>query len=419
MPEFAASQRNSLMASYQSAVAGIVGASYAYAFWKGRVALYAILEALGIGHGDQVILPGFTCVVVPNAVRFAGGTPVFADVDPDTYNIDPVSVERAITRRTRVLLIQHTFGIPAEMDTLLDMATQHRLTVVEDCAHALGSTYRGRPVGTFGRAAFFSSQWSKPYTTGLGGMAVASDAQMAERLQALQAEFAEPPLASVMRLRWQYAVYRRLFSPRLFWVATKTLRHLSRRNLFVGSSSEAELAGTMPADATWRMSEFQAQVGLKRINTLPQNLAHRNRIAKFYEEHLQTHGWPLAAGPKEAATIFLRYPLRVLNKWELLHRAASMGIELGSWFESVLHPIRHPAGYFGYRVGQCPVAEQAAAELINLPLHPRVSIADAERIIKFVCRAAKRPSATIELRLPVDEPRAAAAAHPFSGTKPL
>ena len=382
-----------MIRDYQEAFAATVGAKYAFSFWKGRVALYAILQALGMGAGDEVVLPGFTCVVVPNAVLFAGATPVFADISHDTYNLNPTSVERAITPRTKALIIQHTFGLPADLDSLLELAEHYRLPVIEDCAHALGSKYRGIQVGTFGIASFFSSQWSKPYTTGLGGVAVTSDFETATRLQQIQMAFADPSIGQVLKLRMQYSLYQRFFTPRLYWLAVNTLRRMSDLKLFVGSSGMQELNCEMPADASWRMSAFQSRIGLKRLQTLPKSTAHRRRLAKFYEECLQARGWPVAAAPEHAESVYLRYPIRVSNKWEILSEAADAGIELGSWFESTLHPIRTSLERFGYHQGLCRVAEQAAAEVLNLPLHPRVSLREAERIADFVSEHARKPAA--------------------------
>jgi perosamine synthetase len=382
---------------YQDAFAATVGAKYAFSFWKGRIALYAILQALGVGAGDEVVLPGFTCVVVANAVLFAGAKPVFADISRATYNLNPASVERAITPRTKALIVQHTFGLPADLDSLLALAEHYRLPVIEDCAHALGSKYGGKQVGTFGTASFFSSQWSKPFTTGLGGVAVTSNSETARRLQEIQLAFADPPIGQVLRLRAQYSLYQRFFTPRLYWLAVNTLRRMSELKLFVGSSGEQELNCELPPDASWRMSAFQAGLGLKRLQTLPRDIAHRRQLAKFYEECLQARGWPGAAAPESAESVYLRYPVRVANKWEMLSEAAGARIELGSWFESTLHPIRGSLERFGYHRGRCPVAEQAAAEVVNLPLHPRVSKKEAERIGDFFCKHARKPALHVEV----------------------
>jgi dTDP-4-amino-4,6-dideoxygalactose transaminase len=387
-----AARNSEIVSLYEKTFANTIGAYSAHAFWKGRVALYAILKALQIGPGDEVILPAFTCVVVPNAVRFIGAMPVYADISSNSYNIDPEDVVKHITPNTRALIIQHTFGIPADLQRLLKIARDYRLAVIEDCAHALGSTYNGQPLGTFGIAAFFSSQWSKPYTTGLGGIAVTFDAEMAERLEAILPDFSEPTSVRRNQLYLQYTLYQRLFSPHLYWLAIGVLQRLSQYGLFVGSSSRDELNGAMPSDTTWRMSTFQARAGLAQIRYLSQNLAHRHELTKIYSNHLQARSWRLATPPEHASTIYLRYPIRVANKWNLLREASNNQVELGSWFESVLHPIRKPLERFGYQQGQCLVAERTANEVVNLPTHFRVSRAEAQRIVEFVDQAAEHTS---------------------------
>lgn len=373
------------IAQYERAFSKAVNAPFAYAFWKGRVALYAILKALDIGLGDEVIVPAFTCVVVPNAVRSAGATPVYADIAPGSYNVSAEAVAQCITPRTRAILAQHTFGIPAEMRALQALARDFQIAVIEDCAHALGSTSDGQPVGTFGSAAFFSSQWSKPYTTGLGGMAVTADPTIAQRLQRIQASFAAPARTQQIQLRVQYELYRRFFSPQSYWAAMGALQRLSRWGLFVGSSSTPEMDGSAPVDTTWRMADAQARAGFQQLDRLPQSIAHRQQIAAFYEQRLRQHG---AAHELDDGVqpVYVRYPVRVENKQTLLQRAAEHRIELGSWFETVLHPVDQALDRFGYRVGQCPVAEETARQVVNLPLHQRVTADEAERILSFIER---------------------------------
>src|SRR5215467_12534199 len=285
---------------YEKSFAKAVGLPHAYAFWKGRVALYAILRALGIGPGDEVLVPGFTCVVVPNAVRFTKATPVYVDIASGSYNIDPERIEDSITPRCRAIVVQHTFGIPANLDAVTRIARKRRLAVIEDCAHALGSTYRGLPLGQFGEAAFFSSQWSKPFTTGLGGVAVTSDENIANNLGTISEHFESPATSQVVKLRVQYGLYRRLFSPRLYWQATDFLRHMSRWNLFVGSSNENELASAEPLDKEWRMSAFQARAGLRQLAGLSANVEHRRTLGRFYEDYLKAHGWDLPVPPQHS-----------------------------------------------------------------------------------------------------------------------
>ena len=160
---------------YEDAFASWLGVQRACAFWKGRVALYAILKALDVGPGDEVLMPGYTCVMNVNPVKYLGAKPVYVDVDPVTYNITAESLTDRITPRAKVIIAQHTYGYPCDMDAVMDVARRDGLTVIEDCCLALGPTYKGRKVGTFGAAAYFSFQWNKPFTSGLGGMAVFQD----------------------------------------------------------------------------------------------------------------------------------------------------------------------------------------------------------------------------------------------------
>lgn len=391
-------------AQYEEMFARTFDVPHAFAFWKGRVAFYAILQALGLGEGAEVIVPGFTCVVVPNAVRQAGARPVYADIQPETYNLDPASVERLITPRTGALLVQHTFGIPAEMEPLLALAHRYRLALIEDCAHALGSTYAGRSVGTFGVAAFYSSQWSKPYTTGLGGMAVTADAALADRLRDVQKSYALPPRLRAGQLRLQYLLYQRLFTPRLYWLAMSVLQRLSRWQLFVGSSGIEELQDPLSADSPWTMSAWQARAGLTQLANIAPRQLHRQRLTHFYDTYLQERGWPGMLRHAQAEATLLRYPIRVANKWELLRRAEEARIEMGSWFESVLHPVQMSLERFGYGQGACPRAEQVAQDVVNLPLHARVSLTEAERIAAFLCRHAT-PCATGFRRATMSSPQ--------------
>jgi dTDP-4-amino-4,6-dideoxygalactose transaminase len=151
----------------------------------GRMAFYYLLKALDLPPGSEIIFPSLTFWVVPELARAAGLTVVFADVDPRTFDIDPDSIERFITDKTRAIVPTHLYGLPCDMDRILDIAARHDLVVLEDCAHALGAQYKGRPVGTFGAGALFSFQTLKPLNCYGGGLALVSDRALAVRVRAL------------------------------------------------------------------------------------------------------------------------------------------------------------------------------------------------------------------------------------------
>ncbi len=220
--------------------------SNSFFFFKGRVALYAILKTIGLKPEDEIILTGFTCVVVPNAIRYLGAKPIYVDIELETYNIDPEKIEEKVTEQTKGIIAQHTFGIPAEMDKIFEIAKKYNLYVIEDSCHAIGSKYKGKEVGTFGDAAFFSSQWSKPVTTGLGGWAVMNDTDLKEKMEKMYAEFIEPSFKEALLVRLQYLTYSKLFKPSLFWFSQNMYRTLSRLGIALGSSFNEELECRMP-----------------------------------------------------------------------------------------------------------------------------------------------------------------------------
>jgi DegT/DnrJ/EryC1/StrS aminotransferase family protein len=165
----------------------------------GRMAFYYILKALNLPIGSEVIFPALTFWVVPEIARVLGLRPVFVDVDPKTFSMNPSAVDRAVTANTRAIVPTHLYGLPCDTDEILDIAGKHNLVVIEDCAHSLGALYRGRPVGTFGDAAFFSFQTLKPLNTYGGGMAVVRDASLASAVRKLARSEPLPTEAEVRK----------------------------------------------------------------------------------------------------------------------------------------------------------------------------------------------------------------------------
>jgi perosamine synthetase len=336
-------------------------------FWRGRVAMYAILRALGIGPGDEVIVPAFTCVAVPNAVLYAGATPIYADIDEATYTPDPAAVAAAIGPRTRAVMAQNTFGLSSDLDAL-DAATQGSVVLIDDCTHGLGGTYKGMPNGSLARASFFSTQWSKPISTGLGGIAVTTDAALARELQALERGAGEPSLRERVLLGAMLLARERVATPRTMRAGRAAYRAVSRAGLVPGSSSGAELEGTQAPDRFHMgMSAFQARLGAQRLATLRARLRRRRAVAERYSAWLSAHGGTPAHEPAFAAHAFLRYPLRVGEPDAVVEQAARRGVLLGDWFRSPVYPIEGDLSPWGYRRGAYPIAERVASEIVNLP----------------------------------------------------
>lgn len=378
---------------YESAFAGWLGAERAFSFWKGRVALYAILKALDVGEGDEVILPGYTCVMNVNPIKYLGAKPVYVDIDPATFNIDVGLLPDKITPKTKVIIAQHTYGYPCDMDAIMNISDKNAIPVVEDCCLSLGSKYKGKTVGTMGLAAYFSFQWNKPYTTGLGGMAVTSDSALADKIERLRAsEMCLPSAREAVMLWAQLIVYRSIVYPRTTAFAQALFRYLTSKGAVVGSSSASEFQPTMAPDFFKGISGIQARGGLRQLKKIQQNIAHRLNMAQFYDRLFEQRGWlPRTYDRSTIQPVMVRYPVRVAEKAEALAQSAKEGIELGSWFECPLHPIETPLAAYAYQIGMCPQAEKASREVVNLPLHLRVNEKTVKRGVEFITRFTQVP----------------------------
>ncbi len=377
---------NEIIEKYQDRFAEFFGTERAFAFWKGRVALYAILKAAGIGPGDEIILPGYTCVMNVNPIKYLGAKPVYVDIEPVTFNIDVNLLRDKITPRTKVIIAQHTYGYPCDMDAVMKIAAENGVIVIEDCCLALGTKYKGKMVGTFGKAAYFSSQWNKPYTTGLGGMAITSDSELAAKIQSFcESKMCLPSSREVFMLWAQLLIYRLLIYPRTTALAQNLFRYLTKKGAVVGSSNTSEFQPVMADDFFKSVSDVQARSGLRQLSKINENLRHRKELVQLYDNILEQKGWTAQKYNSDTCEpVLVRYPLRIDDKSEALGKAAGAGIELGSWFESPLHPFETPLDVYDYESGSCPQAEKAAREVVNLPLHPRVNEKTARKTVEFI-----------------------------------
>ncbi len=381
---------------YEQAFAQQIGVRYAYSYSAGRVGLYGLLRALDVGPDDEVLLQAPTHIVVANAIRYTGARPVYVDCQPENYNMDLERAEQHITPRTKVLLLQHTFGIPVDMDAALDLAHRHDLTVVEDCVHALGATYAGRQVGSFGRAAFFSTEETKTISTTMGGMVVTDDPELADRMAVFQSRCAWPSLSLSARYILKLVLYHLQSEPYIHRYVRTIWKRTGRRQPLPRATTPDELRGLRPTNYEQRLSNAQAVLGLRQLQRLEANLAHRRANASAYARILSKYGFDLPCPPAKAEPAYVRYPLRVQDRGATYLATAPHAV-LGIWFSSVLEESIAPSSG-GYILGSCPQAEAIAGNMVNLPTHPRVRQQDLEMIASAVVRTASVMKAVGEHR---------------------
>ncbi len=353
-------------------------------FWKGRVALYAILKALGIKPGDEVILPGFTCIVVPNVIIYLGAKPVYVDINEKTFNIDESKIEAKITSRTKVILAQNTFGQSANLNAIMNIALRHNLFVVEDCAHGFGGKYAGQPNGTIAHAAFFSTQWSKPFSTGIGGIAVTKNQMLGEKITAIHDIAAAPSFKEINILKALIGAHRHFLNPVTYSLLIKIYRVLSRLNLVIGSSKNEELEGTvLPENFLKKMSITQMKEGIRALQKLKSRIRHRQLISKKYDEMLSEFQYEPCLQTPIAEHSFLRYPLLVADKNLFLKETARRNIECGDWFISPIHPVVTDFKKWFYTPGENPIAEKICSKIVNLPTHEKIEAKYINRLSKL------------------------------------
>lgn len=372
-----ASGDEAVVRRFEAEAARRSGCRHAIAFGAGRMSLYAIVEALDLHAGDEVILPGFTCTVVPNAFVYRGVRPLYADIDPVTFNADPAHVESLVTPRTRAIYMQHTFGVSCDAARLRAIARRHGLRLIEDAAHSFGASHDGAPHGSLGDAGFVSTDRTKVINTHLGGFATTNDDGIAARLAGIRDR--SPALAggSSRRLAFSFLAEFVLRHPNVLWLGRPALGALRRAGLLFYWRDEEwnRLPQGYPYPS--RLGAAPARIGLSQLTALDDNLRHRRMLARWLEDRVGWYGEALP-GPLESQA-WLRYSLLVRDRAQFVERFGAR-MDLGIWFPSVLFGREVDTEAVGYRPGSCPVAERVARHIVNLPTHPRIPLAMLEAL---------------------------------------
>ncbi len=357
----------------------------AFFFYRGRVALYALLKAMDVGPGDEVILQAFTCLAVPSPIIAVGATPVYVDIDPLTFTMDPTSLKERISTRTKAIIIQHTYGIPSNMDAILALARIYNVHVIEDCCHTFGATYHDQEVGTFGDAAFHSYEWGKPIIIGLGGTAVVNTSDLQQKMLEQYHLFSEPLTRELVTINAQYIAHSILLHPSLYWTIKDTYQFLSKMGLLVGSFRAEEFAGVLSPDYQKRMPESFKRRLFQKLHDLDFIIAYRRWVASQYHAVLGELGYTTFRMNAHYAPVYIKYPLLFHHKAAVLERGREKRIELHNMFLSPIHPLKEKDWHVvGYEKGTCPAAEDISERVIALPIHLKINQKQIEKTRRFL-----------------------------------
>ena len=352
-----------------------------FLYWKGRVALYAILKAMDIHECDEVVLPAFTCVVVPNAIKYLGATPIYVDIDAKTYNFDLKQLESKITGSTKVIICQNTFGLSSNVEKVVEFAKMHNIKTVEDCTHGFGGTYKGKANGSYCDAAFYSTQWNKPYSTGVGGFALVTDKDLKAKLEKINTNLGPATFKDRISLSTLYFVREKILTDNRYWRMVKLYRWLSKHKLVQGSSSGTEIETTqMPSHYFKGMSTTQMKKGISNIVKLDKMLPLRKTNAATYSEYLKSKGKTYVPNEQFQDHSFLKYPFLVKERETVMRIAEENKIPLGEWFCSPIHPVHEKFEQWDFCECEFPVATKYSSEMLNLP----TDVADTTPILRFL-----------------------------------
>lgn len=348
---------------------------------SGREALLALLLSLRPQENDEVIVQGYTCVVVANAVIAAGMKPIFADIDPQTLNLDIKEVERLITPRTRAIICQHTFGIPADTATLRALCDMHRMILIEDCAHILPDATGPDTIGERGDALICSFGRDKAISGIAGGALVCKNPHLSAAVRTLLCNASAMPSGRILRLLFYpllYAVARPLYG---IGVGKLLLAIAARVRLFVPIVSASEKGGSMNTSLS-RMPNACAILALHQWRQLQRMNDHRRNLTRLYCEEAAQLGLPRLRGIHEDLPL-QKFPF-FFPRAEFMRRALQrQNIHLhDGWTGCVICPASVDASCVGYRDGEDPSADCAGEQILSLPTHPGITQADARRAIR-------------------------------------
>jgi len=383
------------VAQFEAAFARRLGldAAQAVATSYGRMAFYYTLVSLGLPPGSEIVLPALTFWVVPELARAAGLRVVFADVDPATFNLDPAALERAITPETRAVVPTHLYGLPCDMDAIMTIAECHNLRVIEDCAHSLGATFRGRPVGTFGDAAFFSFQTLKPLNCYGGGMAVARDPALAASVRTRT--LADPwPDRKRIENRLLVGRLQRIFiRPRVFTISAFPILWVSS---IIGASPDVYLWENirpllpLPDVYTERFPNVQAAIGLEGLNRLDEWTELTRRHARTMDQALgDLAGITIPRVPSDRTHVYYQYCVYGPQRDELVIQCVRRGVDVETLHVDVCTDLELFAAERSVPEG-APGARRAAGAM-QIPVYATLTDAEAARVARVVRSVLAKP----------------------------
>ena len=310
-----------IVASFEKRLASFIGVNHAVAVSSGTAALHLSLLSLGVGHGSEVILPSYVCTALLNAIHYVRATPVLVDIDPDTYNISVEEAKKAISNKTSAMIIPHMFGLSADMEGILSLG----VPVIEDCAQAVGATYKTKKVGSLGHTAIFSCYATKMLCAGEGGLVLSNDPRIISQI--------------------------------------KDLRDYDEKETYI-------------VRYNYKLTDIQAALGESQLKRLSSLIMERKEIARIYNDGLKDIAVTLPGVPDGREHVYYRYIVLLEKPAEFMREMEKRGIECR---RPVFRPLHRYLNLPGYSV-----TEDVWSRAVSIPIYPSLPTEEAHRIVEAI-----------------------------------
>ena len=353
-------------------------------FASGRQGLLALLKALDVRPGHEIIVQGYTCVVVPNAIHAAGAVPVYADIDRETLNLTKESVEACLTPRTKAVICQHTFGIPAPVRELRELCTKHGIALIEDMAHVIADNRGSEGIGMHGDYLLLSFGRDKAISGIEGGAILSRNPETSRKLKEMERTALRRTWWEVARLleypTRMHSIVRPLSGTILFKPA---LWIMNRLGLIAPVLTIAEKQGAM-SPLLWKMPNVCAALALREFKRLATINDRRRTLTDFFLRFGEEHDWPILKGITPGLAL-QKFPLFVhdAEKKRQLLKKENIHLDDG-WTGCVICPVTCNLNNAGYQWGSDPEAEKASEQILSLPTHPTMTMAQALKLAKKI-----------------------------------
>ncbi len=353
-------------------------------FASGRESLLALLQAMKLRSGEEIIVQGYTCVVVPNAIHAAGGVPVYADLNEETLNLTPESVEASLSPRTRAVICQHTFGIPSDTKKLRDLCDRHKILLIEDCAHLIPDETGPKEIGVLGDAVILSFGRDKAISGIAGGAVITRNPVFSDAIRSLESSALDLPWREVAKLL-EYGSRMRCIVRPLSWCGLQKpiLAFLNAIGLFSPILTENEREGHM-SPLLRKLPNACAYLALHSLSRLREINDHRRMLTAFYLAEGAERGWPMLSGIHKDLPL-QKFPLFVSGAKEkrVVLRKQNIHLDDG-WTGCVVCPETVSITETGYEAGFDPNAEKVCKSILSLPTHPTMTLAQAKKLVERI-----------------------------------